>query len=342
MTSRRVRVAIDAMGGDLAPGAAVAGAVSAARRAGLDLLLVGARDDVERALAGAGALSGLAIEVVDAPDVVAMDDPAAATLRRRRGASIRVAAETVAAGRADALFSAGHTGATVVAAHGVLGMLPGVDRPALAATLPTLSGHSVLLDVGATVECRPQHLVQFARMGAMHARLALGVADPRVGLLSIGEEESKGNDLIRETHQLLKASPLRFVGNVEASDLFMGQADVVVCDGFTGNIALKVSEGLAETASVLLTEELSRSLRTRVGTWLAGGALRRLRRRVDATEYGAAPLVGVNGVCLVGHGRSTPAAVCNGVLLAGRLVREGFLPRLTRELEAETVEAGTR
>jgi glycerol-3-phosphate acyltransferase PlsX len=323
-----MRIAIDAMGGDYAPGTIVAGAVSAAREAGIPLLLVGAHDEIQQELAAAGDLDGLDLLLREAPDVVSMDESPTGALRRKRGASIRVAAEAVAGGEADALFSAGHTGATVVVAHGVLGMAPGVDRPALATTIPTIPGHSVLLDAGATVDCRPQHLVQFAHLGVGYARVALGVAEPRVGLLSIGEEESKGSDLVREAHQLLKSQPLRFLGNIEARDIFTGQADVIVCDGFTGNIALKVSEGLADAVERLLIEELSRTVPARFGALLAGGAYRALKRRVDYSEYGAAPLLGVNGLCLVGHGRSSAQAVRSAILLAARLVRERFEPGL--------------
>ena len=211
----------------------------------------------------------------------------------------------MARGEAAALFSAGHTGATVMAAHGAFGMLPGVDRPALAATIPTRRSPAVLLDVGANVECRPQHLLQFAVMGSVYARVALGIDAPRVGLLSIGEEETKGNELTREAHQLLKASPLNFIGNVEARDVYSGAADVIVCDGFTGNVALKISEGLVETVEALLGEELSSTFTMRVGSLLSRRALRRFRRRVDYSEYGGAPLLGVAGLAIVGHGRSS-------------------------------------
>ena len=198
-----------------------------------------------------------------------MAEPAAAALRRKPRASIRVAAESVRDGRAAALFSAGHTGATVMAAHAAFGRLPGVDRPALATIIPTRDRPAVLLDSGATVECRPQHLVQFAIMGAAYARIVLDCPDPRVGLLSVGEEESKGNELTREAHQLLKTAPVQFVGNVEGRDVYAGQADVIVCDGFTGNVTLKISEGLVETVESLLHDELSATFGTRVGYLLS-------------------------------------------------------------------------
>ncbi|HSC27499.1 MAG TPA: phosphate acyltransferase PlsX, partial [Vicinamibacterales bacterium] len=278
----------------------------------------------------------------DAPERIEMAEPAAAALRRKPRASIRVAAEAVRDGRAAALFSAGHTGAAVIAAHAAFGRLPGVDRPALAAVIPTRRTPAVLLDTGATVECRPQHLVQFAVMGAAFARIAFDCTAPRVGLLSVGEEESKGNDLTREAHRLLKSAPVRFVGNVEGRDVYAGEADVIVCDGFTGNVTLKISEGLVETVERLLHDELTSTFGTRVGYLLSRQAFRRFRKRVDASEYGGAPLVGLNGLCIVGHGRSSAKAVRNAVAMAVRFVDEGLLERLSREVAAAADAARTR
>jgi len=274
--------------------------------------------------------------------VVEMAESAAAALRRKPRASIRVAAELVAAGEAAALFSAGHTGATVMAAHAALGMLPGVDRPALATTIPTRRQPAVLLDAGATVGCRPPHLVQFAVMGSVFARVALGIERPRVGLLSIGEEETKGTDLTRETHRLLKRAPIHFIGNVEARDAYSGVADVIVCDGFTGNVVLKVSEGLVETVEGLLRDELSATFARRVGYLLSRRAFRRFRRRVDYSEYGGAPLVGVAGLCIVGHGRSSAKAVRNAVVLASRFAAEGLVDRVRREIASTPVACEPR
>jgi glycerol-3-phosphate acyltransferase PlsX len=251
-----------------------------------------------------------------------------------------VAAEAVARHEAAALFSAGNTGAAVVAAHAAFGMLPGVDRPALATTIPTCSGAAVLLDSGATVECRPQHLLQFAVMGSVFARVALETPEPRVALLSIGEEASKGNELTRDAHQLLKQSRLAFVGNVDARGVYSGQADVIVCDGFTGNVALKVSEGLAELVERLLREELSRTFTTRMGYMLSRRAYGRFRRRIDYAEYGGAPLVGVNGLCVVGHGRSSVKAVRNGVAMAHRFAKIDFVDRVRREMRAPEAARG--
>lgn len=332
-----LRVAVDAMGGDFAPANVVEGAVAAAREPAVAQLLVGPRDEIARELARYPDAASLDLAIADAPDVVTMDDPATRVLRGKRGASIRVAAEAVACGRAAAVFSAGHTGASVVAALAAFGLLPGVDRPALAATIPTLAGAAILIDAGASVECRPHQLVQFAVLGAAYARTALGLTAPRVALLSIGEEESKGNELTRDAHQLLKSTALNFLGNIEARDVYTGQADVIVCDGFTGNVALKVSEGMVEAVEQLLREELERSVSTRIGALLWRPAFRRFRQRLDYAEYGAAPLLGLHGVCLVGHGRSSARAVRNGILLAHRLASEELAVRVARDVATSPV-----
>jgi len=330
-------VAVDAMGGDFAPRVLVDGALAAARHFDLGVALVGRRDAIEAELDRHANLDEARVRVVDAPDVVAMDEAPSAALRRKPNASIRVAAEMVARGDAAALFSAGHTGATVMAAHAAFGMVPGVDRPALAATVPTPAHPAILLDVGASVECRPHHLLQFAVMGDVYARVALGLDRPRIGLLSIGEEASKGNELTRDAHRLLKASPLAFIGNVEARDVYTGQAEVIVCDGFTGNVALKVSEGLVDVVERLLADELSSTITMRVGSLIARRALRHFRRRVDYSEYGGAPLLGVAGVAIVGHGRSSAKAVRNAVAMAYRFARQRVIERIAREIAASAV-----
>lgn len=329
-----MRIAIDAMGGDGGPGTIIDGALVAARRLQVGLLLVGCRQIIERELARHPRAAWLDLQTIDTPECIDMAEPAGQALRRKPRASIRVAAEAVRDGRADALFSAGHTGASVIAAHAAFGRLPGVDRPALATIIPTRGAPAVLLDCGATVECRPHHLLQFAILGAGYARVALGRADPRVALLSIGEEESKGNELTREAHRLLKAAPIRFVGNVEGREVYSGHADVIVCDGFTGNVTLKISEGLVETVESLLHDELSATFGTRVGYLLSRQAYRRFRKRLDYSEYGGAPLLGVNGLCIVGHGRSTAKAVRNAVAMAARAVSDDLLPRLARAVDA--------
>jgi len=330
-------VAVDAMGGDFAPRVLVDGALAAARHFDLGVALVGRRDAIDAELQRHPDRDRDRLRVIDAADVVSMDEAPSAALRRKPNASIRVAAEMVARGDAAALFSAGHTGATVMAAHAAFGMLAGVDRPALAATVPTPDRPAILLDVGASVECRPQHLLQFALMGDVYARVALGLDRPRIGLLSIGEEASKGNELTRDAHRLLRASSLAFTGNVEARDVYTGQADVIVCDGFTGNVVLKVSEGLVDVVERLLTDELSSPITVGVGSLIARRALRHFRRRVDYSEYGGAPLLGVAGVAIVGHGRSSAKAVRNAVVMAYRFASQRVIERIAREIAASAV-----
>ncbi len=321
-------IAIDAMGGDFAPRNVVDGALAATRHFDIGVTLVGRRQAIDAELARYPVVDRDRVRIVEAADVISMEESPAAALRRKPGASIRVAADMVAQGRADALVSAGHTGATVMAAHGAFGMVAGVDRPALAATIPTRQRPAVLLDVGASVECRPQHLLQFAVMGGVYARVGLDIESPRIGLLSIGEEETKGNELTREAHRLLKASPLGFVGNIEARDIYSGNADVIVCDGFTGNVVLKTSEGLVD----MLEAGLSGSFTTRVGSLLARRTLRHVRRRVDYSDYGGAPPLGVAGATIVGHGRSSARAVRNAVALAYRFAAQHFIERVEQEI----------
>jgi glycerol-3-phosphate acyltransferase PlsX len=330
-------IAVDAMGGDYAPRHVVDGALAAVRHFDLGVVLAGNPAALEAEMARHPDIDAARVRVVEAGDVVAMEESPAAALRRKPKASIKVAAESVASGESSALFSAGHTGATVMAAYGAFGTLPGVDRPALAATIPTRGSPAVLLDVGASVECRPHHLLQFAVMGSVFARVAFGIPSPRVGLLSIGHEETKGNELTREAHRLLKGSPVAFVGNIEARDVYSGQADVIVCDGFTGNVALKISEGLVDVVEALLSEELSSTITMRVGSLLTRRALRRFRRRVDYSEYGGAPLLGVAGVTIVGHGRSSPRAVRNAVAMAYRFAANRFIARVEQEIAAAAV-----
>ena len=332
-----MRIAVDAMGGDFAPARIVDGAVAAARHLGVGIDLVGRAASIESELVRSEGAAGLDLRVIDAPDVVEMAESPAQALRRKPRASIRVAAERVASREADAVVTAGHTGAAVVAAHAAFGMVPGVDRPALAPSVPTRDGAAVLIDAGATVECKPTYLLQFAVMGSVYARAWMGIERPRVGLLSIGTEETKGNELTREAHRLLKAAPLHFVGNVEARDVFSGQADVVVCDGFTGNVALKMSEGLVEMVEDLLGAELKSTFSSQVGYLLSRRAFRRFRRRVDYSEYGGAPLMGVAGLCIVGHGRSSAKAIRNAIAMASGLAAGHVLGRIEQEIAAATV-----
>ncbi len=306
-----MRIAVDAMGGDYAPRAAVAGAVASARRDGSSILLVGDETDVRRELARWHAPE-VEIEVVHADEVVGMGEPATA-VRRKRTSSLMICAELVRQGRADAMVTAGNTGAAMVAAKLALGTIPGVARPALAAVFPNRRGRTVVLDVGANVDSRPEHLREFAVMGHSYAQQVIGTSEPRVGLLSIGGEDQKGNDLVRDAGKALAATGLNFVGNVEGHDVFNGSCDVVVCDGFVGNVLLKGAEAMAELIIGMMREELLRTSRTRLGGWLAKPAFGNFRRRTDYAEYGAVPLLGVRGGCFIGHGRSNAKAIRSAI-----------------------------
>ncbi len=331
----RPRVALDAMGGDAMPAAAVDGAAAAARE-GLEPVLVGD----ESVLLPALEERGVRLEVVHAPDVISMDDHAA-DVRRRRDSSVMVAMRLVADGLADAAVSMGHSGATMAAALLVLGRLPGVDRPAILANVPTSAGFAALLDVGANADARPAYLQQFAVLGSAYVRSVWNVADPSVGLLSIGEEPHKGNELTRAAHELLVATPgIRFHGNVEGRDLLKGTTDVVVTDGFTGNVVLKLAEGEARELFAWMTEALQSSLRARLGGLLARPALRGVAARLDPAEYGAPPLLGVDGYAFIGHGSSDARAVASALRTATRAVAAGALLRTKEALATLTSRPG--
>jgi phosphate acyltransferase len=326
------RIAVDAMGTDTAPAPEVEGAILAARARQAEVLLVGPQDTLKRELARREA-TRLPIEIVHASETVTMDDAAAKSFRRKRDSSVRVTARLVRDGQADGMVSAGNTGAVMATAKIVLGALEGVDRPALAAVFPTSKGRAaVLLDVGANVDCKGQHLEQFAVMGEIYYRVIFGSERPRVGLLSIGSEDHKGNELTRETFARLKQLPLHFVGNVEGRDLYNGRVDVIVCDGFIGNVALKISEGLVEAVSSLLKDSLSGTLSSKVGYVLSRKAFRQFKKRVDYSEYGGAPLLGVRGVCLIAHGSSNANAIKNAVRVAAEFVEGRVNAKIEREL----------
>lgn len=303
------------MGGDAGPPPVVEGAVLAVQEDPLlSIILVGDERRVRAELTKHPSLSRLTVS--HAPTAVGMDESPSSVVRRRRDSSIWLATELVKAGKADAVVSAGHTGASMATAFFLLGTLQGVERPAIATILPTLKGPAVLLDVGANVDSKPQHLVRFALMGHAFAQRMLAVAAPRVGLLSIGEEDSKGNELTKETFKLLKHAPINFIGNVEGRDVYTGHADVIVCDGFIGNVALKISEGLAEAIMQVLRREIAQSVLGGLGFWLLKPAFRRFKRQVDYAEYGGAPLLGLNGVSIICHGRSSSKAIKNALRVA--------------------------
>ncbi len=331
------RIVVDAMGTDAAPAPEVEGAILAAREGLAEVLLAGPEDILKRELARRGARG---LEIVHASESVTMEEAAAKSFRLKRDSSVRVAARLVRDGRADGMVSAGNTGAVMATAKIVLGALEGVDRPALAAVFPTSKGKAaVLLDVGANVDCKPQHIEQFAVMGETYYRVIFGVERPRVGQLSIGTEERKGNELTREAFGRLKELPLNFTGNVEGRDLYNGRVDVIVCDGFTGNVALKISEGLVEAVSKMLRESLSRTFSAKVGYVLSRKALRNFKRRIDYAEYGGAPLLGVRGVCLIAHGSSNPHAIKNAIRVAAEFVQGQVNAKIEREL-AGAVQPG--
>jgi glycerol-3-phosphate acyltransferase PlsX len=316
-----IDIVLDAMGSDKAPEPEIRGAILACRHLDVRVHLVGPEELLRPKLReGLRLHSGgrkLPIFIVPAREWITMDDKAAQAVRSKRDSSMRVGLKMVREGRAGGFVTAGNTGAAMATAKMVLGSLAGVDRPALATVLPTTTGHPcVLLDVGANVDCDPENLVQFAVMGHMYAKNVLRVANPRVGLLSIGEEDSKGNTLTRETLALLRALPINFLGNVEGRDLYNGLADVIVCDGFVGNVALKTSEGLAKLVRVTLRESLKSTVTSQVGALLSQKAFAAFKKRLDYSEYGGAPLLGVRGVCIVGHGSSNERAVMNGIRVA--------------------------
>jgi glycerol-3-phosphate acyltransferase PlsX len=325
-----IDIVLDAMGSDKAPDPEIRGAILACRQLDVRVHLVGPEDLLRPKLREAlkatarpafpgtpGKKPRLPIFMVQASEWISMEDKAAQAVRSKRDSSMRVGLKMVREGRAAGFITAGNTGAAMATAKMVLGSLAGVDRPALTAMLPTSTGQPcVLLDVGANVDCDPENLVQFAVMGHMYAKNVLHVASPRVGLLSIGEEDSKGNSLIRDTLPLLRALGLNFIGNVEGRDLFNGHVDVVVCDGFVGNVALKTSEGLAKLVSSSLRESLKMTVTSQVGAMLSQKAFKAFKSRLDYSEYGGAPLLGVRGVCVVGHGSSNERAVMNGIRVA--------------------------
>ncbi|MBI2957163.1 MAG: phosphate acyltransferase PlsX [Acidobacteria bacterium] len=327
-------IAVDAMGGDHAPAVEVEGAVLAAREAGARLLLVGQPDALQRHLKK-HSTRGLKLEVVPARDVIAMDESPVKALRRKPEASVRVAATLVREGRAHGFVTAGNTGAAMAAAKMEWGALPGVDRPALASVFPTKRGTpAVLVDVGANVDCKPHQLLQFAIMGEVYYRVTFGAARPRVGLLSIGEEAFKGNEVIRETHRRLRDTPLSFdfVGNVEGHDVFSGDVDVIVCDGFIGNVALKISEGVADALLHMLKEAFAGKPAAQLGAVLSRQAFEEFKKRVDYSEYGGAPLLGVRGACIICHGRSNANAIKNAIRIAVGFAEHRINEKIEREL----------
>lgn len=327
-----VKIAVDAMGGDKAPAEVVKGAVKASKEMGIPLILVGNQELISRELAGVTFDPNM-ITIHHCTEVAGMGESPIEVIRRKKDASIRVALELVKKGQADGVVSAGNSGATMALGVVILGKLPGVDRPALGAILPTHHASTLLIDVGANVECTPQQLVQFAVMAESMARYIMKRSNPRVGILSIGEEESKGNSLVHQTTELLRRTPLNFIGNVEGRDIFSDKVDVVVCDGFVGNICLKLSEGLAVTIGAMLKEEIQSGLSSKVGYLFLQPAFKRFSKRVDYAEYGGVPLLGVDGVVVVSHGASNDKAIMNAIRVADQTVRSRMNDHILEGLE---------
>ena len=335
MSQNKPVLAIDAMGGDFGPETVVSGAVDGARQYGAKILLVGETDAIKAELDKLQ-LDGIEYEIAHASEVVEMKEKPSDILRRKKDASIQVACRLVREGSAQGVISAGHSGATVACGMFIIGRIPGVERPALASILPTETRPIILLDVGANVDCRPYHLFQFGLMGSAYAQDLLDYAAPKVGILSIGEEEGKGNTQVKEAYELFKmAHHLHFMGNVEGRDLFTGNVDVVVCDGFVGNVALKLSEGLSSSMSrVLKRELLSSGLLPKIGTFLARKAFRSFAQVVDYAEYGGAPVLGLKSIALVCHGSSSAKAITSAVRMGAQFVESHTNERLINTISA--------
>jgi len=327
-----MKIAIDAMGGDRAPQIVVDGAVQAAREYDMDLILVGDEKAVQRELEHCGGKPAN-ISIVHAGSVIGFDESASTSVRRKKDASICIAVDLVKSGEADAVVTAGHTGAAVAATTLKLRMLEGIQRPGIGIAFPTLKDPAFLIDVGANIEAKPMHLYQYAEMGDIYMRYILGRKKPTIGILNVGEEESKGTEHIREAHQLLEKSRLNFIGNVEGRDIFSGKVDVIVCDGFVGNVVLKVAESITDVIGTLLKKELKKNYLTILGAILSKSAFTGLKRKVDYAEYGGAPLLGVDGTCIISHGSSNPKAIKNAIRVAGESVKRKINDHILRELE---------
>ncbi len=332
--SKLATVAVDAMGGDNAPSVVVEGAVAAAKKWGIPIVLVGDTPAIEAELAK-HSCDGLALSIVHASEVVGMHDSASDAVRKKKDSSIRVAFDLVKKGDAQAVVSAGNSGATMAAGMFVLKRIPGIDRPGLATIFPNQKDQTLILDVGGNVDCKPIHLEQFAVMGDVYARQLMGKENPRVGVLSNGEEEGKGNDLTREAHKALSAAPFNYIGYVEGRDIFNGSVDVVVCDGFVGNVLLKVSEGLAETIGKMLKAEIKKSLLAKIGYLLSSGAFNRFRKRIDYSEYGGAPLLGIQGTGMICHGGSNSKAIMNAIRMADETAQQRVSEKLAAKLDLD-------
>ncbi len=334
-----MRIALDAMGGDRGSELLIQGAILALRENhGIDIILLGPKDFLDRLLSEQKVDSSLAdrLHIEHAPEIISMHETPVEAVRRKKNSTVMVGFDLVRNGQADAVVSAGNSGATMASAVKKLGRLKGISRPGIASLFPTMKNPVMIMDIGANVDCRPQHLLQFAIMASSCTSKILKISKPRVGLLSIGEEAGKGNALVKEAHDLLTASTLNFIGNVEGRDVYQGDVDVIVCDGFVGNVSLKVSEGLAEAAMQMLKVEIEKSLKARIGYLLIRTAFARFRKRVDYAEYGGAPLLGINGTGIISHGKSNATAIKNAILVAENMVRNRVKESIVHALEGNT------
>ena len=328
-----MKIVIDAMGSDMAPAVEVQGAIQAVEEFGYDLILIGDEALIKAELDKRGGGRGK-ISIVHSPERIEMNEPAALSVRRKRKSSIVMGLDLIKRDEADGFISAGNTGAVVCAATLSLRLLPGVERPGIAICIPTLKGVSVITDVGANIDPKPIHLLQYGIMADAYSRYILHNENPTVGLLNVGEEESKGTDFIKEAHTLLSESKLNFIGNIEGRDIYTGVADIILCDGFVGNVILKVSESVVDTIVKLLKKEIRANVIATVGAALASSAFNVLRKKMDYTEYGGAPLLGVDGRCIISHGSSNPKAIKNAIRVAGEFMTQGVNKHIVEELES--------
>jgi glycerol-3-phosphate acyltransferase PlsX len=329
-----MKIVLDAMGGDKAPGATVRGAVMAIKEFDYEVILVGRAQEIKKHLQGLS-YPEKRLTIIDAPEVIGMDEPAALSVRKKRNSSIVKGIELLKNGKCDAFVSAGNTGAVVCAGTLSLRLLPGVDRPGIAVVFPTLNKPCLFIDVGANIDPKPLHLLQYGIMGDAYSKHILGKSAPTVALLNIGEESTKGTDFIKETHTMLTESKLNFIGNVEPKEVYHGKADVVLSDGFVGNVFLKVTEGFADAAAELLKRELKKSsILTKIGALLTLPAFKSIKRRVDATEYGGAPLLGVDGRIIIAHGASNDKAIKNAIGVSGEYFDHEVNKHIIEELES--------
>lgn len=329
-----MKIAVDAMGGDFAPAVVIEGVIQAVKEFGVNIILVGIEDRIRLELKRFPQNPN--IEIYHAPEVVGMDEPAITPIRKKKNSSISEGINLVKAAKADAFFSAGNTGAVVCQATLSLGLLPGIERPGIALIIPTLKGISLIIDVGANIDPKPLHILQYGIMAEAYLHYIFNRPNPTVGLLNIGEEETKGTEFVKETHQLLEKSSLNFIGNVEGKDIFSGKSDIIICDGFVGNVALKVSESAAEAMAEFLSREIKKSLMAKLGVFFMKQALRSFKKNIDYSEYGGASLLGPNGIVIIGHGRSSSKAIKNAIRVAKEEVERGVNDKIIEAIRLQT------